>query len=282
MKCPYCGKEVEEGSKFCDGCGAKLDEARKVESNYEYVYEQPKKSKAGLITAIVIISVLVITGIIVGIILLTSGGKKDKESNESKKKESNPKEEVKTNKATTDKVKYTDYVLENGDIILILENKNSSDISFDVDIEFYDEDKVKVDDDSDSIIGLPAGEKTVLKFYKPDRSYKNYEIKMEATNRAYYKGHYKDLKLTSKNEKEEKEIVVTITNNSTNDVETVKVAALFYKDGKLVGYSYDLDYNITANKAVAMYIYYPHDINYKEIEFDKYEVYLVDAYSFTY
>ena len=25
MKCPNCGKEVEEGSKFCSACGAKLE-----------------------------------------------------------------------------------------------------------------------------------------------------------------------------------------------------------------------------------------------------------------
>ena len=39
MKCPYCGKEVVEGSLFCDGCGAKLDSAPAVNPTPYTKYE---------------------------------------------------------------------------------------------------------------------------------------------------------------------------------------------------------------------------------------------------
>ena len=73
MKCPYCGRKVEEGQKFCEGCGAKFDG---VETKKEVTNSQSQKSgKAGLIVGLVILGVILIGGIIIGIVLLTGGDK---------------------------------------------------------------------------------------------------------------------------------------------------------------------------------------------------------------
>ena len=46
MKCPKCGKE--SSGKFCQHCGAKLDDTSSLNKNQSYNYnptEQPKKKK---------------------------------------------------------------------------------------------------------------------------------------------------------------------------------------------------------------------------------------------
>lgn len=280
MKCPYCGREVKEGSKFCEGCGAKLEDNTSKE---EVVYYQPKKSKAGIIAAIIITCLLIITGVVVTIVLLNNKGNKNNSSNNnsSYKKEDSKKINGKTsNGGSTDLVKYNDIVLENGDILVFIENKNKSEVSFSLNIEYYDEEGTEVASNSDSIIGLPGGEKTVVRFYHTERKYKEYELHTEKLNSTYFESHTKDISITSKDDKEEEEIAVTVKNSSKNKIDCVKVAVVFYKNGKVVGYSSDSEYDIEANKAVALYVYYPYDSNYKDIEFDKYETYLVEAYSY--
>ena len=276
MKCPYCGKEVEEGSKFCDGCGAKLDETREVEKTYDYVYEQPKKSKAGLIAAIIIISVLVVAGIIVGIVLINNGDKEKAKDNKIIDKKEVKKENP------IDSLKYTEHLLENGDLILIVENKGKSDVSATFEVEYYNEENTVVDSNSESLIGLPSGEKTALRVYRTDRQYKDYKIKIESLNSTAFKAYNKDVKISSKDDKEEEEIVVTFTNNSEKTLDSARVAVVFYKDGKMIGYGYDAEYDVDANKSVAMYVYYPYGSGYNTLEFDSYEVYLVEAYAYTF
>lgn len=290
MKCSYCGKEVIEGSKFCDGCGAKLEGGTSKQE--EIVYYQPKKSKTGLIVAFIIIGILLIAGIIVTIILLNSGGKNNNSNNSNNGnsnnnnnnsgwKEENKKEESKTTdeKDLISNVKYTDEVLDNGDIIVFIENKNTTEVSFTLDIEYYDEEGTKVDSNYDAVIGLPSKEKTVLRFYRTEREYKNYELHAKNMNGTFFSSQYKDVSITSKDDKEKEEIVVTLKNNSSKKIESAKVAVVFYKNNKIVGYSYDSEYEIEGNKAVALYINYPYDIKYDEVEFDSFEAYLVEAYS---
>ena len=100
MKCPNCGNEIDEKTVFCNHCGTKIDRKEekqevqdveikeeeninKSEKNDENnVNQKPnntfnpnekKKSKAGLIIAIVIIALVLLGGLILGGILLVLG-----------------------------------------------------------------------------------------------------------------------------------------------------------------------------------------------------------------
>ena len=289
MKCPYCGKEVEEGSKFCDGCGAKLDETKNDEKKYDYVYDSQKKSKAGLVVAIIIISILLITGIILGIVLLTNNGDKSSSNRKEviKTDDNNSKTEKDTNdsKDYSKNIKYSEYKLEDGKIVVILKNNNSTEVSIDATVEYYNKENVMVDHDSESLLTVAPGQETAIRIYGTDREYDNYKLKIEASKdkyMSYYKSYYKEVKISSKNNAIDEEIEVTFSNNSDKKIETAKVAAVFYKNGKVVGYSYDGEYDIEAGKSVAMYIDYPYDSKFDDIEFDDYKVYLVEAYSYTF
>lgn len=290
MKCPNCGKDVVEGSKFCDGCGASLNVQspvveQNVVNNDVVYYQPPKKSKTGLIVTIVVISVLLITGIVIGIILLT-GGSKDSENNENNSNNEyntiNNNSEKEPVKGSLEKnIKYKEIELED-EIILILENNNKEDIYLDAKIEYYDENNTVVDYEDDMIFAFPAGEKTVAVFYKTDRTYKNYEITLEAEKGRYYIAHQKDLKISSRDDKENEEITVTVTNNANVELDTLRVAVLFYKDGKVVGYDYDSQYKVAAGKSFALYLRYPYVGYDKTFEFDNYEIYVEDAFSLNY
>ena len=87
MKCQYCGKDLTPGSKFCDGCGAKIEE-----QNHQVPMQNtpPNKSNTGLKVTIIILSVIIVAGIIFAIwffLIRDDGSKesKDKENESSAK-----------------------------------------------------------------------------------------------------------------------------------------------------------------------------------------------------
>lgn len=77
MKCPYCGKELAPETKFCDGCGAKMDETPKtintvpvtdnMQSYSESYQNNPSNNNnknKGLKITIIILSILLIAGLV--------------------------------------------------------------------------------------------------------------------------------------------------------------------------------------------------------------------------
>ncbi len=82
MKCSYCGKDVVDGAKFCDGCGAKMEEEVAVapapvqETQYSY---QPSQGggNGGKIAAIIIAILILLVGIGIGVYFIFFNGKKE-------------------------------------------------------------------------------------------------------------------------------------------------------------------------------------------------------------
>ncbi len=58
MYCINCGNKLKEQAKFCDNCGANVDNPQ-INSNYEQV--QPKKSNGCLVATIIGVVVIYIT-----------------------------------------------------------------------------------------------------------------------------------------------------------------------------------------------------------------------------
>ena len=276
MKCPYCGKESSESFKFCDGCGAKLISDTPVVEQPVY-YQEPKKSKAGLIVAIVIISILLITGIVVGIILMNNGGDKKSSSGsvEPNKEEKDKDPPKQNNEFNLNDISYTDTVLSDGDVILELKNNGSSTVSFSVDIEYYDSNNVEVDDNSDYVYFLHPGKETIVEFYHTRKEYSTYKIKIKEYKNNIIVDRSDDVSFTSRDDKENEEIVVTLTNSSTKEIQYAEMIVSYYKNNKIVGYDYDSIDDFDGSKSIAKSAYYPYDDNFDTIDFDNYKVFIV-------
>ena len=74
-------------------------------------------------------------------------------------------------------------------------------------------------------------------------------------------------------------IAVEIKNNNSKSIRNVAVGTVFYKDNQIVGYVNGYDYdNTTANgKSVYVNVAYPQDSNYKDVAFDDYKVFVLNA-----
>ncbi len=94
MKCSNCGKDLVDGTMFCDGCGAKVNAQPAAQppvqpmgpqpvgqQPYYGGYQQPPKKGSGAVIAIIIMAVIILIGAGIGIFFLVSGGDKKNENN---------------------------------------------------------------------------------------------------------------------------------------------------------------------------------------------------------
>lgn len=74
-------------------------------------------------------------------------------------------------------------------------------------------------------------------------------------------------------------IALEIKNNNNVSINNVKVGVVFYKENQIVGYVNGYDYDNTISSGMPAYINvkYPKDSNYKEVSFDNYKVYILNA-----
>ena len=62
MKCVNCGKDLVEGNKFCDGCGAKVETPIAQENQGVYT-PTPQKNYTGLKVIAIIMAVIILAGV---------------------------------------------------------------------------------------------------------------------------------------------------------------------------------------------------------------------------
>ena len=148
MKCQYCGKDLAEGAKFCDGCGSKV-EAQPVYQDYGYNNNnEPKKGNNGLKLTIIILIViiLILVGFGVWYFLIKgdgdNGGKEEQNVVTDNKKEEKPNVPTLSCKGYDSSGVYEETVLEfnaSGTTI----NKVTAEMSQYVDPEEYDEETIE-------------------------------------------------------------------------------------------------------------------------------------------
>lgn len=76
-----------------------------------------------------------------------------------------------------------------------------------------------------------------------------------------------------------KQIAVQVKNNNDVSIKSMNVLVAYYKNGKIVGCcnGYNHDTEIQANGTAYINVPYPEDSKYKEVAFDNYEAYLIEA-----
>lgn len=104
MKCRFCGKELNDTAKTCDGCGAKTEYAEKEnnsEIKTEIIYNYPKNNNTGLKTIIVILLLIIIGGVGFGVWYFTSNQENNNVTEENNKKKEKKEEKEETPQENT-------------------------------------------------------------------------------------------------------------------------------------------------------------------------------------
>ena len=148
-----------------------------------------------------------------------------------------------------------------------------------MEIEFFDENNQFIDSSEDYAFGVGAGREITAYFYDVPENFATYKLYADAT-KTYSITYYDKVELTHSNNGEE--IIAQVKNNSDTVIDSIKVSVVYYKDGKPVGYDYDLDSDIKAGRTANFNLDYPYDKNYRDIPFDTYKVFLNAAESYSY
>lgn len=210
----------------------------------------------------------ILTIITIIAVLLTTGCKKN---NETKL------ENIKTNDKYSENIKVQVAKL-NDTLLFTLKNNNKITIDTDIKINYYNKDNKLIDSDEDTYSAItPEKEVTVL--FNVYKNYSYYEIEL-VSDKTNYSNYENDIKITEKNNADEKSITCNIKNTSKNTIEYIEVSILFYKNNKLISYDSEYIFKLPTNKETKIDFLYPYDDKFKLLSFDKYEIKINEACSY--
>jgi len=130
----------------------------------------------------------------------------------------------------------------------------------------------------DGFICIPAKSSTLAYNWGYDKDftkYPNYEFSCELANISD-SFVYDNIDITSNNTG--KQIAVTLKNNTDKTINDCRVLVAYYQNNEIVGVETGYSSDTTSAGASAyINVDYPDDSNYKEVSFDKYEVYYINA-----
>jgi len=209
-----------------------------------------------------------------------------KEDNSNKKEEStNNKDEATSNPTPTigesktgteNNVEYKTYFTESNEMIIIATNNNEKNVEINVEVEFYDKNQKLVGAKTNNIDVSSKGSKFALNFSDIPKSYDSYKVYIDIEE-IVDSSYLNDLKSVSS--KTDEKVVIQIKNTTDKEIEYIKTAIIFYKDGKIVGYDESLDDDIKPDRSANFEFNYPHDEEFETIKIDDYEVFINEAYT---
>lgn len=172
----------------------------------------------------------------------------------------------------------------NGDFAFKVKNNNSQAVYIDtINTVFKDSngnfmEKAK---SQDQFFGIAANSEVInyaRGFDKDFSKYSNYEFEVELSgNWMSERKLVNNFEIIANNTG--KQISVQVKNNNDVLVSNISIIVAYYKDGKIVGCEngYANDTTTKANGTAYINIDYPEDSHYQEVQFDKYETYLLEA-----
>lgn len=210
----------------------------------------------------------------------------DDEENSFFGKENNNEENSNNQKGTFDldssgkenNIEYKTSISSNGKMIIFATNKNDNLVNVEIEVEFYDKDDELVGVGYSSVSAMSQKSTSALEIYNTPKEYKYYKIYIETSESDDY-SYTNKLKATHK--KTDDKIVVQVKNNTKKEIETIKVAIVYYKGKKIVGYDDSLHLDIKADRAANFEFRPPYNSNTWEREdYDRYEIYINEAYTY--
>ena len=177
-------------------------------------------------------------------------------------------------------VKYNTYITNDGEMIIIATNNNKNVVDIEFEIEYYDKSNKLVGSGYADISAVSKNSQFALDVYDAPKSYDSYKVyvDVEETDNISYLGK---LTATHNNNKDEEEVIVQVKNTTDKEIEYIGVSIVFYKDNKIVGYDDSLDGEIKSGRSANFTFSYPYDESYDTIYFDDYQVFINEAYTYS-
>lgn len=177
-------------------------------------------------------------------------------------------------------VKYNTYITNDGEMIIIATNNNKNVVDIEFEIEYYDKSNKLVGSGYADISAVSKNSQFALDVYDAPKSYDSYKVyvDVEETDNISYLGK---LTATHNNNKDEEEVIVQVKNTTDKEIEYIGVSIVFYKDNKIVGYDDSLDGEIKSGMSANFTFSYPYDESYDTIYFDDYQVFINEAYTYS-
>ena len=173
-----------------------------------------------------------------------------------------------------------------GKLNFLVKNKNSIDVNnITVSTVFYNGlDKIIAIDEG-NINVLSSGAEQYLTYTETPESAERYEILVEVDNSSQsYKSYLKDVSFECFVTEEEDEVIIRGKNNSESKLDLVEFEIVYYGDeDKILLVEHAMDFDIKRNRVFELNEYISiYDEEYKEIPYTRYEIRLINAYSYIY
>lgn len=168
-------------------------------------------------------------------------------------------------------------VAKSGDLIVYITNDEKTTVDVDVEVEFYDADGKIVGTDEFYLNGIKSGTTTASEAYNSTDDWESYKVYADAEE-TIYTSYLSEVSETHNDNKEE--IIVQVSNDSEDEINTISASVVFYKGDEVVGISEDSDFDIKSGRTANLTFYYPYDKNYDDLDFDTYKVYINEAYTY--
>lgn len=158
---------------------------------------------------------------------------------------------------------------------------NNNDVAVDLDIvvNFYDKNGTLIGTDSDNLRAVGANNNVAIELYQVPDGWDTFKILSKAEE-ATETPYIDDLNLNYLDNGEN--IEVHVTNNSSNTIEYLTVAVVYYQDDEVVGFDFGIEPDVASNSTANFELYYPYDIDENNLEFNNYKVFINEAFSYNY
>lgn len=183
----------------------------------------------------------------------------------------------KENEKLTDKIKSEIFQIANGELIAIIKNDNKQIVDLDISVEFYDANNQFITEKEKFTFGVGEGREVAVNFHDVPENFATYKLYADAS-KTHTVTFFDKVELTHSNNG--RNIIAQVKNNSGTVIDSMKVAVVYYKEGKPIGYDYDLESSVKVDRTANFELDYPTDKNYREIPFDTYKVFLNSAESY--
>ena len=124
-----------------------------------------------------------------------------------------------------------------------------------------------------------AGNEIAVELYETPVNFASYKIYIDAEESTAI-NYFDKIEITHNNNGEN--ILVQLENKSKETIEVLSVSVVYYNNGKTVGIKEGFEVDVKPGRKGNFTLDFPQDLEYEDVEFDDYKVYVKEVYSYNF